>query len=250
MHRARRPRSRTGLWTVAAAVVLAVLVAWGLLVTRQASDTANASSSVTGEQAYFPAPSYTLTDQHGRPFSSSALHGTVQVVSFLFPYCTSYCPIIGATMHQTEQLANHSDLAGHVSFVGFNVDPGGAGPRQMTQFMSEYGINPADPAWHYLTGTAAQIRSVVTDGYHVYYKKVTLTQEQQTITEQKAAGTYTPQPDAPNPLASQANVNYDITHNETVFVVSPSGQVRALFDSGQNATAAQIMAAVRKAATS
>ncbi|MEJ2436356.1 MAG: SCO family protein [Pseudolabrys sp.] len=43
-----------------------------------------------------PAPQYTLTNQLGQTVSSKRFAGKVQVVTFLFPYCTTYCPLIAA----------------------------------------------------------------------------------------------------------------------------------------------------------
>ncbi|MGA7540332.1 MAG: SCO family protein, partial [Steroidobacteraceae bacterium] len=43
-----------------------------------------------------PAPHYTLTNQLGETVSSTRFAGKVQVVTFLFPYCTTYCPLITA----------------------------------------------------------------------------------------------------------------------------------------------------------
>jgi len=45
------------------------------------------------------APSYTMTNQLGEAVSSSGFAGKIQVVSFLFPYCTTMCPLIAA--HRT-----------------------------------------------------------------------------------------------------------------------------------------------------
>jgi cytochrome oxidase Cu insertion factor (SCO1/SenC/PrrC family) len=200
-----------------------------------------------GPEDYGTAPSYTLTDQHGRPFSSAALRGRVQVVSYLFPYCTTYCPLAAATLAQTERLADRAGLTGKVAFVAFNVDPEGADHEQLAAFLRQEGIDPDNPAWHYLTGSPAQIRQVVTGGFHIFYQKVSLAEEERTEAEQKASGDYTPQPTLPNALADQAHVDYDIVHNDVIEIVDPNGTIRAIFSSASTATSDQILAAVQDA---
>lgn len=198
---------------------------------------------------YGSAPAYALTDQHGRPFRSTALRGRVQVISYLFPYCTSYCPIIARTLAETERLADQHGLRGKVDFVAFNVDPAEAGPPVMSAFLRQEGINPNDPAWHFLTGTPAKVAGVVRGGFHVYYQKVTLAQEKRAEARQKRRGTYTPQPEEPNALATRAHVSYDIVHNDAIEVVDPHGVIRTFIDSGDKATPRQIDNAISNASS-
>jgi protein SCO1 len=198
-------------------------------------------------EAYGPAPTYTLTDQHGQSVSSSALLGKIQVVSFLFPYCTTYCPLTARVLAQTEQLVDGAGLRGRVAFVAFNVDPEGAGPAELFAFLRQEQIDPGDPGWHYLTGRPDQIRQIVTGGFHVFYQKVSLTEEQKAEADQKAAGDYSPQPTEPNALADRAHVDYDVVHNDVIEVVDPHGIIRAVFTNGSTATPEQILSAVQHA---
>ncbi len=121
-----------------------------------------------------PAPQYTLTNQLGRKVSSKRFAGKVRVVTFLFPYCTTYCPLIAAHLMGFERLMvlAQSGLQDKVEIVSFNIAPDAAGPKQMREFLHQYGWDPKDPHWQYLTGSKAQIRRVVTGGYHVAYRRV------------------------------------------------------------------------------
>ncbi len=180
----------------------------------------------------FRAPRYQgLLNQQGRPVSSAAFAGKVQVVSFLFPYCNTFCPVIAAHLVAFENALAGSPLAGKVEVVAFNVDPGGTGPKQMRAFLREYGWNPADPRWQYLTGTPKRVRQVVTGGFHVDYQKVF--DSASAAAPQSAALAVAgsdPQPIVANPLADKANVPYDITHEDVLMVVDPEGRVRAIYD--------------------
>ncbi len=178
----------------------------------------------------FAAPSYhDLTNQVGQKVSSSSFRGKVRVVTFLFPYCTTFCPIIAAHLVGFEHLLASSGLDKRVQLVAFDVDPAGTGPKQMRGFLKEYGWNPKDLHWQYLTGTPQQIRRIVTAGYHVGYEKVVDTGSD--AGDQNSAalvGGDTPQPIVANPLADKAKVNYDITHENVLMLVGPNGHVRVI----------------------
>jgi len=253
----RSDRARSRLWALLTGALLAGGSALICLAAMTGVHVAGAGASPSpsdswataqGTQRYGLAPSYRLTDQEDQPFSSTSLAGKLQVVTYLFPYCTSYCPVIARTLERTEQLADHNGLRGKVNYVAFNVDPGGAGPSQLRTFLAQYGIDPRDPDWHFLTGPAEAVRHVVTDGFHIYYQRVTLASERREENHEKRAGTYRPQPSARNPLASRADVDYDIVHNDTVEVVDPSGRITSLFVSGDSVTPQRLLRAITRAA--
>lgn len=232
--------------TAVAATIAAVTLAGAALAQAAHSTARRPAVTATGGTNYGTTPSYRLIDQRGRQFSSAQLRGEVQIISYLFPYCTSYCPLIARNLALAEKLIDRHGLRGKVAFVAFNVDPGGADPQVLGDFLRQEGIDPNDPAWHYLTGTAQQVAHVVRDGFHVYYQKVTLAQEQEAEAQQKHDATYQPQPDEPNEIASRAHVDYDIVHNDTVEIADGTGKIRTFFDSGDTTSPQQLYrAAVR-----
>ncbi len=195
----------------------------------------------------FNAPTYRdLRNQNGDKVSSQAFDGKVQVVAFLFPYCNTFCPVIAAHLVGFENLLASSGLADKVDVVSFNVDPGGTGPRQMREFLQEYGWDASNPHWQYLTGTPAQIRSVVTSGFHVDYQKV-MDQGSSGDSSSSAlavAGS-DPQPQVVNPLATKADVPYDITHEDVLMLVDQHGRVRAIYDQADAVGKFALLKAVR-----
>lgn len=192
------------------------------------------------------APSFTLSNQSGAKINSRQFAGKVQVVTFLFPYCTSYCPIIAAHLAALEQTLRQMHwLGSRVVLVTFNVDPAGTGPKQLRAFLSEYGADPRDPGWQFLTGTPAAIRRVVRDGYHVSYQRVSLAQENQEIAQEKRAGTYLPQPEAVNPLAAHANVDYDVVHNDLLALVDAHGRIRKLYPDADVVSEQRLLRAIQ-----
>ena len=238
--RARRPSTLLG----AALILLLGLIALGV---RQLWPGAPAQPASATAESYGSAPSYTLTDQNGETVNSSRFRGEVQVVSFLFPYCTSYCPLIARTEARLQQDEAKLGLGGKLELVSFNVDPLGSGPAQLRAFVSEFGGNTSSGTWEFLTGTPAQVHQVVTNGYHVFYQRVSLASESIEIAQQKQAGDYTPQPSEDNPVADQANVDYDIVHNDLVEVVAPDGRIIQGFSDGSTVRESELVSAVESA---
>jgi len=187
-----------------------------------------------GAAGYGSAPSFTLTDQSGRAISSAHFRGKVQVVSFLFPYCTTDCPLLARDLALLQRALAAQGLGGKVEIVTFNVDPGGAGPRQLAAFLGQYGA-AADPAatphWHFLTGSPQQVKRVVRDQYHVAYWKVAGADE--------GAG-------HSNALAERAHADYDIKHSEVTYVADGNGIIRYLFTGPNAATTATLLNAIRQ----
>lgn len=197
----------------------------------------NAGQAVTGPPAdYGRAPSYTLTDQTGERVSSRHFAGTVQVVSFLFPYCITDCPLLARNLARMQQRLTDQGLGGRVEIVTFNVDPSGAGPAQLRRFIAQYG-GEADPGaggvhWHFLTGSAAEVRKVVRDGYHIAYWK--------------AAGAEEAGMTRPNRLAEKADVGYDVKHTDATYLVGSQGKIIGLRQGPSSADASALLAAVHR----
>lgn len=191
------------------------------------------------------APHYVFTNQLGQTVSSASFAGKVQIVTFLFPYCTTYCPLIAGDLVQFEQNLAGTGLANDVRIVTFNVDPAGSGAPQMRAFMKEYGWNPHDTRWQFLTGSPAAIRRVVYQGYAVYYARESLAQESRDEARQRALGIYVPEPSVENTVAERAHVDYDVVHNDVMEIVGPDGQVDKIFDQAERVPDDQLLAVIR-----
>ncbi len=183
----------------------------------------------------FKAPEFRgLINQNGIQLSSAHFRGKALVVTFLFPYCNTFCPVVATHLVGFENLLASTPLAGRVDVVAFDVDPGDTGPRQMRDFLREYGWNPANPRWQFLTGRPTQIRRVVSGGYHVDYQKVPDSPASAPASTQAspalAVAGSDPQPIVANPLATRADVDYDITHEDVMMIVDPQGRVRRIYD--------------------
>jgi protein SCO1 len=205
---------------------------------------------VSNKEDLGTAPPWTLTDQNGKTVSSTAFAGKVQVVTYLFPYCTTFCPAETHVLASLEADLKDAGLAGkRVQLVAFNVDPEDTGPAQMRTFLQQYGVNPKDPSWSFVTGSPADISHVVQDGYHVYFQKILLTDEAKQIAQEKLLGEYTTEPVVPNALQAAAKPNYDIVHNDQIDVVAPDGHVASIFAAGASVSETDLYEAVQHAIT-
>jgi len=187
-------------------------------------------------------PDYTLTDQLGRPVASTAFAGKVRVVTFLFPYCTSYCPLIAHNFVSLAGVLQTAGLDAKVQLVSFNVDPENTGIDQMRTFQRQYGWNPEDPRWAYLTGKPEQIRHIVRDAFHIYYKKVRTGHDE----GEEGEGTHIPELVVGNRLAEQAQVGYDIVHNDALVIVDTQGRIRKYFSEADRISDDQLIEVIRQ----
>lgn len=186
-------------------------------------------------------PQYTLTNQLGQKVSSKKFLGKVRVVTFLFPYCKEYCPLIALNLVSLEHDLKTTKAARDVQFVAFNVDPSQTGPSQMKEFMKQYGWNPTDLSMQYLTGSPGKIKKIVTGSYFVYYQKVTDVSEQREEEKEKKNGTYVPSPEVSNPLADKVNPDYDVVHNDALAIVDTKGRIRKIYQDADRISNEQLL---------
>jgi len=229
-------RLRWWLWAAVIALLIPAAGLAGFVLGQRQERTAKAVLPILGA-----APSYTMTNQLGDKVSSSSLRGKVQVVSFLFPYCTTMCPLIVAHLVNLEKLGLiPAGLQDQVTFVSFNLDPADAGAPQMREFLHQYGWNPKDLHWQYLAGTPAETRQVVSNGFSVWYKRASLASETDSGPVE--------QPEIVNKLAEKAHVDYDIVHDDVIEIVDPQGRIRKIYDDADSVAWGELLSTIRSLA--
>jgi protein SCO1/2 len=102
----------------------------------------------------FPAPTFSLIDQEGKPFGSEQLRGKPYVAAFIFTHCATSCPMMTQKMAKLQKAVPDKN----VGFVSFTVDP----ERDTPEVLRQYAKNAnADAArWHFLTGSPEQLAAV------------------------------------------------------------------------------------------
>ncbi len=187
------------------------------------------------------APAFTLINQLGQPVSSTSFNGRVQIVTFLFPYCRGYCPLIAHNFMTLERALRTAGIADRAQLVAFNVDPANTGPAQLRAFQQQYGWDPRDTHWEYLTGSPEKIRHIVNDAYHVYFKMVRDSDGEGEQDRETATQDAIPEPVVSNPLADKADVDYDIIHNDMLVVVDTKGNIRKMYQDADRVSDEQLM---------
>ena len=111
----------------------------------------------SGTPVNFPAPAFSLTDQHGRAVTLASLHGKVVLLTFLDDTCSVDCPLIAQEFRQAGQLLG-ADTA-RVELVAINYNPLDTQVSYIQAFDRQEGLAGV-PNWLYLTGTVAQLQPV------------------------------------------------------------------------------------------
>ena len=109
------------------------------------------------------APSYTLVDQNGKPFSSDALKGKVHVLELFFSTCPTICPIMNQNMLKIEQkFFVNPDFA----IVSITINPENDTPQVLKQHAEAIGVKSSQ--WHFLTGEKDDIHKLANTGFNIY----------------------------------------------------------------------------------
>lgn len=103
--------------------------------------------------SYGVVPDFTLTDQTGAAFQSTArLAKKVWIADFIFTNCPGPCPRMSSQMHQVQEALGG---ANDVRFVSFTVDPARDTPPVLAAYAQHFEAVPGK--WYFLTGAEADL---------------------------------------------------------------------------------------------
>ena len=109
---------------------------------------------------FWAVPTFTLTDQQGRPFGSADLNGRAALFSFVYTNCPDVCPLLTSNMAQIQHRLRTKGLLGtKVELVSVTVDPRRDTPSVLAEYASRYHAD-AD-AWRFLSGEPDSIYEVL-----------------------------------------------------------------------------------------
>jgi len=156
--------------SVAAASIRSVVSAWAIgviilgaapMAAAQASPVADPilAEAVGGSSApaNYPAPTFSLTDQHGRNVTLASLQGKVILLTFLDDTCTVDCPLEAQELRLAGQLLGAQ--AHDVELVAINANPVNYQLGYIRAFDQQERLTSI-PNWLYLTGSPAQLRRI------------------------------------------------------------------------------------------
>jgi protein SCO1/2 len=104
----------------------------------------------------FPAPAFSLTDQHGHTVTLAGLRGKVVLLTFLDDTCSVDCPLIAQEFRAAGQLLGDPR---RVELVAINYNPLYTQLSYIQAFNRQEGMAQV-PNWLFLTGTRTQLEQV------------------------------------------------------------------------------------------
>jgi protein SCO1/2 len=107
-------------------------------------------------------PAFSLTDEHGKPFSNLDLARKITVFDFVFTSCSTACPLLSQEMAKLQAEVVKRGLERRVALVSVSVDPERDTSERLKELAHRYGAEPG--IWHFLRGDEAALRKVVVEG--------------------------------------------------------------------------------------
>jgi protein SCO1/2 len=135
-----------------------------------------------------------LTDQDGRPFRLSKLHGQVTLVFFGFTNCPDVCPLAMQRLSQLEK-SGGSELA-KVAYVMISVDGDRDSPKVLKNYLARF-----SPRFIGLTGEPGSVKPIAKEFSAAFFKGSALGEDG----------------------------NYTVTHSPQIFLLDSAGRLRAEF---------------------
>ncbi len=146
-------------------------------------------------------PSFSLTDETGKPFDSNRLKGKIYVTSFFFTRCGTICPKISSQLSRVQDTF-HQDP--EVQLLSISVDPTYDQPEKLAAYAKRFDANKGQ--WYFLTGEKKVIYPLVLKGFHV------------------------PLADASEYDAAIKNPDETFIHSERLVLVDKEGVIRGFYD--------------------
>ncbi|MBL8267372.1 SCO family protein [Steroidobacter sp.] len=179
-----------------AATVAIVAIAAGMLLSRALLDRSGGGPTLAKATLLDPArplPPMAFVDQQNRPFGLEQLQGHWSILFFGFTFCPDVCPTTLALLAQVEkQLADlPTEHRPHIVLV--SVDPKRDRPERLAQYVKSF-----SPTFTGITG------------------------------EQEAVHEFALKLGVPVAISPLPGGNYTVDHSAAIFIVDPSGALRAL----------------------
>jgi protein SCO1/2 len=93
-------------------------------------------------------PTFAYLNQDSVMMNSKDFEGKIKVVDFFFTHCPSICPPMTAQMRRLNMKTK--DIAKHVQFLSFSIDPERDTPSRLREYIKEKEIHATN--WNFFTG--------------------------------------------------------------------------------------------------
>ncbi len=107
-----------------------------------------------------PAPSFTLTDQNGKPFHFKPAGGKLVLVNFIYTTCPDVCPLFTAKLAAIQRSLEKEQRDNYL-LLSITTDQARDTPVKMKEYAEAF--KPDFRRWHFLTGSAKELAQVWKD---------------------------------------------------------------------------------------
>ena len=184
-----------------AALVGIVAIAGGMLLSRVLLDRNGGPTlaKATLLEPARPLPPMSFVDQQGQPFDAERLRGHWSILFFGFTHCPDVCPTTLALLAQVEKQLTDLPTEQRPQIVLMSVDPERDTPEQLARYVKSF-----SPTFTGVTGTQAAM--------HEFALKLGV----------------------PVAITQLPGGGYTVDHSAAIFVIDPSGSLRALSSTPHN----------------
>ncbi|MBI1995082.1 MAG: SCO family protein [Deltaproteobacteria bacterium] len=106
------------------------------------------------------APSFTLTDQNGKPFHFKPASDKLVLVNFIYTTCPDICPLFTAKLAAIQRSLEAERRDNYLLF-SITTDPARDTPVKMKEYAEAF--KPDFRRWYFLTGSAKELAQVWKD---------------------------------------------------------------------------------------
>lgn len=178
-----------------AALVAIVAIATGMLLSRALLSPAGGPTlaRATLIDPARPLPPMAFVDEQGQPFGNEQLRGHWSILFFGFTFCPDICPTTLALLAQVEKQLEDLPTEQRPHIVLVSVDPKRDTPERLAQYVKSF-----SPTFTGITG------------------------------EQEAMHEFALKLGVPVAISPLPGGNYTVDHSAAIFLIDPSGALRAL----------------------
>jgi protein SCO1/2 len=146
-----------------------------------------------------PLPPMAFVDQQGQPFGAERLRGRWSILFFGFTHCPDVCPTTLALLAQVEKQLTDLPTEHRPQIILMSVDPRRDTPEQLAKYVKSF-----SPTFSGVTGDQAAM--------HEFALKLGV----------------------PVAITQLPGGGYTVDHSAAIFVIDPSGSMRALSSTPHN----------------
>jgi protein SCO1 len=116
---------------------------------------------------YPKVPTFSYLNQDSVLIISKSMKGKVWIADFFFTSCPSICPKMTSQMKRLSILTK--DLAKHIQFISFSINPTYDTPTRLRAYRKHYGITTKN--WHFFTGDEDETHALGVNYFQVFANK-------------------------------------------------------------------------------